>query len=316
MDSWTGAVTGSTASVTLNNAIADLISETAAGSYSDSYSAWSDYDYGEWQTDATRDDWGEWTIVDTRDSWGEWTTNSTSDSWNGWTETGSEDKDWGTWSEYSSEDKDSGSWTEYSSEVKDWGDWSEYDSSYDASWTEVSAWDSWSGSWYTTSYNAITLPSNGFRRPLYQFDYWSMGSTSGAAVSPGNSYSGGTTTAYAHWSEDPNFTSSSRVRIYEDTEAGGITGVYADLYRKGSGSSVTLLTFDFYNSSGTLVASWYPARNYGSISMAPGASRTVSTWWAYGTTRADLDVLYSYTIAYVVVRGTITVVLPVSYNGN
>lgn len=315
LDAWSGAVSGSTTSVTLTNAILDSISESVSGKYSDSYSAWSDYDYGDWQTDATRDDWGDWTTDQTRDSWGEWTTNSTSDSWNAWTETGSEDKDWGSWSEYSSEDGNWGSWSEYSSADGNWGSWSEYSSDTSwGGWSEYKAEDGNWGGWYTASYNAITLPSSGYRRPLYQFDYWSMGSTSGAAVSPGSSYSGGTTTAYAHWSEDPNFTSSSVVRIYEDTEAGGISGVYADLYRKGSGSSVSLQTFGFYSVDGTLVASWCPAKNSRSISMAPGASRTVSTWWSYGTTRANLDDLYSYTIGYVVVIGSTSVVLPVSYN--
>lgn len=63
--------------------------------------------------------------------------------------------------------------------------------------------------YYLNSYNgntvlapSFTLKTNGFAMINHKFDYWSQGSTSGAAKSPGTSVTlSANTTFYAHWSQ-------------------------------------------------------------------------------------------------------------------
>ena len=63
----------------------------------------------------------------------------------------------------------------------------------------------------STSYGAVTLPSNGFTKTGYHFDGWAQGSATGTTYDAGDSYTGnGNTTFYATWEID-TFTVSIQV---------------------------------------------------------------------------------------------------------
>ena len=231
MDTWDGdlATSSSTASLTgITKDIAVSVNSTS----SDSYTSWADYDYGSWTLTGQTTDWGEWKTDSTRTDWGDWVTNSTEEWWGDWTEYSETVHDWGGWSEYSGSD---GSWSGWY-DVGSPGDW----------WNNGSQWN-----------ETISL-AGAYVRFFYHFDYWSMGSTSGAAIPAGGSYSGGTTTAYAHWSEDEWIHNSTELLYTEDSTTGEIDGL--TLYvrnRKSSGgdwyNTMIPMEVTIYSSNGTQV---------------------------------------------------------------
>jgi len=231
---WSGAASGTSASASVYNITANT-TVGVTGKYTDTYTDWADYDYGSWSTYKTADDLGQWITYDTKDEWV------------GWKETGTDDNNYSGWNESSGWDS--------------WGDWQNNGSAYNN--------NDWGG-WYTTGYNAITLPEPVYALYYHQFDYWSMGSTSGAAVSAGETYSSGTTTAYAHWSNRGLVGNSSRVKLSESSDV--VDNVYLYLY--AGGFEITASYLELWNTSGCITS----LMNTTLTTIKAGRSKTFYNW--------------------------------------
>lgn len=243
---WSGSASSSTDTVTIT-AYSDSISESVTGSNSTSASEWSTYDYGSWHDYNYWTDWGDWYLTGSEDVW-----NSSEESGYPWTE-------WNT---------NTGSWSYIRT---DWTGPRNYIGT--VNWRN-------NGSAYNGS---ITIPSCNYIRRYYNFDYWSIGSTSGAAKWPGDSYDSGTSTAYVHWSENAWVSNSSRILVYEDTSSGTFELDLELKNRKSGGdwyNTIIPTRITVYTSSGSVLFDGRPS-GWSSGSYTPvggGQTKYVYNW--------------------------------------